>query len=255
MPKILVVDDDAHILRMLARALRYEGFDVETAPDAETALRIFRRGGVSLVLLDVVLPDADGVSLIAEFRAIDPDVPVLLVTARDAVPDRVHGLMRGADDYVVKPFHLEELLARVQSNLRKAKRDTVEEVLRMGDLEVDLARRSARRGVRHLELTPREFELLILFLRHPGRVLAKSEILARLWGYDAEVDENIVEVYVAQLRQKTEQGGAPRLIHTIRGVGYVLRTWGNGAGGEDARSDKVPPDAKRSTFSDPPEGV
>ncbi|MBT9253676.1 MAG: response regulator transcription factor [Brockia lithotrophica] len=230
MPKILVVDDDAHILRMLARALRYEGFDVETAPDAETALRIFRRGGVSLVLLDVVLPDADGVSLIAEFRAVDPDVPVLLVTARNAVPDRVHGLMRGADDYVVKPFHLEELLARVRSNLRKAKREDGE-VLRVGDLEVDVARRAVRRGGRHLELTPREFELLLLFLRHPGRVLAKGEILARVWGHDAEVDENVVEVYVAQLRQKTEQGGAPRLIHTVRGVGYVLRAPESGAGG------------------------
>ncbi|MBE3549878.1 MAG: Two-component response regulator [Brockia lithotrophica] len=230
MPKILVVDDDAHILRMLARALRYEGFDVETAPDAETALRTFRRGGVSLVLLDVVLPDADGVSLIAEFRAVDPDVPVLLVTARNAVPDRVHGLMRGADDYVVKPFHLEELLARVRSNLRKAKREDGD-VLRVGDLEVDVARRAVRRGGRHLELTPREFELLLLFLRHPGRVLAKGEILARVWGHDAEVDENVVEVYVAQLRQKTEQGGAPRLIHTVRGVGYVLRAPESGAGG------------------------
>jgi len=237
MPKILVVDDDAHILRMLARALRYEGFSVETAPDAETALRIFRRGGVSLVLLDVVLPDADGVSLIAEFRAVDPDVPVLLVTARDAVPDRVHGLMRGADDYVVKPFHLEELLARVRSNLRKARREDGE-ILRVGDLEADVARRVVRRDGRHLELTPREFELLLLFLRHPGRVLAKGEILSRVWGHDAEVDENVVEVYVAQLRQKTEQGGAPRLIHTVRGVGYVLRAPETGAGG--ASSSGVP---------------
>lgn len=229
MPKILVVDDDAHILRMLARALRYEGFDVETAPDAETALRTFRRGGVSLVLLDVVLPDADGVSLIAEFRAVDPDVPVLLVTARNAVPDRVHGLMRGADDYVVKPFHLEELLARVRSNLRKAKREDGD-VLRVGDLEVDVARRAVRRGGRHLELTPREFELLLLFLRHPGRVLAKEKS-SLVSGVTTRKSTKTWWKCTSPNSGRRPSRGAPRLIHTVRGVGYVLRAPESGAGG------------------------
>ena len=220
--KILVIDDDPAVNASLERALRLEGYEVETAASGGRGLEALALAPPDAVVLDLGLPDIDGLEVCKRMRAAKDDTPVLMLTARDAVNDRVQGLDAGADDYLVKPFALAELLARLRALLR---RRTAEEgeALRLGDLELDLGTREARRGAREFSLTRIEFDLLEMFLRHPRQVLTRDLILERVWGYDFDSGTNSLAVYVGYLRRKTEDGGEPRLIHTVRGVGYVLR--------------------------------
>jgi two-component system, OmpR family, response regulator MprA len=220
--KILVIDDDPAVNSSIERALRLEGYEVETAATGGRGLEALALAPPDAVVLDLGLPDIDGLEVCKRMRAAKDDTPVLMLTARDAVHDRVQGLDAGADDYLVKPFALAELLARLRALLR---RRTAEEgeVLRFVDLELDLGPREARRGDREFSLTRIEFDLLELFLRHPRQVLTRDLILERVWGYDFDSGTNSLAVYVGYLRRKTEEGGEPRLIHTVRGVGYVLR--------------------------------
>jgi len=220
--RILVVDDDAAVASSLDRALRLEGYQVEVAADGTSALRNLAVSPPDAVILDLGLPDLDGVEVCRRLRSAGDDTPVLMLTARDAVHDRVAGLDAGADDYLVKPFALVELLARLRALLRR-RAGTEGEVLRFGDLSLDLATREARRGERGFSLTRIEFDLLELFLRHPRQVLTREVILDRVWGYNFDSGTNSLAVYVGYLRRKTEEGGEPRCIHTVRGVGYVLR--------------------------------
>jgi len=214
-PLVLVVDDEPGIVDFVEVGLRREGYDVVAAASAEAGLRQLRAAKPDVLILDVGLPDADGFDLLAEIRA-ESDVPVVILTARGEVDDRVRGLELGADDYVAKPFHFAELLARVRAQLRR--RVPRDEVLRVGDVALDPKRHAVTRASRPVALTAREYELLELFLRHPGEVLSKESILDRLWGY--AFDANLVEVYVGYLRRKL---GEPPVIETLRGAGYVLR--------------------------------
>ncbi len=220
--RILVIEDDPKIADLLRRGLIYEGFEVDVAPDGESGLRLARDRPPDLVILDLMLPDMDGLEVLRRLRKAS-DVPVLILTAKDAVSDRVLGLESGADDYVVKPFYFEELLARVRALLRRAHTRSAPEVLRFADLELDTGTRQARRGGRVIDLTPKEYDLLELFMRHPRQVLPRETIYERVWGYDFGGESNLLDVYVRYLRNKLEAGGEPRLIHTVRGVGYVLR--------------------------------
>ncbi|MHB1584177.1 MAG: response regulator transcription factor [Acidimicrobiales bacterium] len=220
--RILVVDDDAAVASSLDRALRLDGYQVEVATDGTSALRTLALTPPDAVILDLGLPDLDGVEVCRRLRSAGDDTPVLMLTARDAVADRVAGLDAGADDYLVKPFALVELLARLRALLRR-RAGTDGEVLRFGDLSLDLATREAHRGERAFSLTRIEFDLLELFLRHPRQVLTREVILDRVWGYNFDSGTNSLAVYVGYLRRKTEEGGEPRCIHTVRGVGYVLR--------------------------------
>jgi two-component system response regulator MprA len=220
--KILVVDDEPAVRDSLRRALQLEGYDVELAGDGREALERLEANGVDAVLLDVSMPRLDGLAACRELRSRGSSLPVLMLTARDEVADRVAGLDAGADDYVVKPFALEELLARLRALLRRvAPQDG--DVLRFADLELDPSTRQAHRGGEEIELTRTEFALLELFLRNPRQVLTRSVIFERVWGYDFGFGSNSLDVYIGYLRRKTEQGGSPRLIQTIRGVGYALR--------------------------------
>lgn len=214
-PLILVVDDEPGIVDFVEVGLHQNGYHVTAAPTAESGLRRLREEHPDVVILDAGLPDADGLDVLAVIRA-ESDVPVVMLTARGDVADRVRGLELGADDYVAKPFHFAELLARVRAQLRR--RIPRDEVLRVGDVALDPKRRAVTRGERPVDLTAREYELLELFLRHPGEVLSKASILDGLWGY--AFDANLVEVYVGYLRRKL---GNPQLIETLRGAGYVLR--------------------------------
>jgi two-component system response regulator MprA len=218
---ILVVDDDAGLRRALRRVLVAHGFEVELAEDGELALSTLRRRPFDLVVLDVMMPGPDGIEVCEQLRAAGGDLPVLMLTARDAVRDRVTGLEAGADDYLVKPFANEELVARVRALLRRAGGGA--ERLAFADLELDLLTRDARRGERAIELSRIEFELLEFFLRHPRQVLTRSLIYERVWGYDASLSSNSLDVFVGHLRRKLESGDEPRLIHTVRGVGFTLR--------------------------------
>jgi two-component system response regulator MprA len=221
--KILVVDDEPAVRESLRRALQLEGYDVELAGDGAEALEVLRNGnGVDAMVLDVSMPRLDGLEACRRLRSEGSTLPVLMLTARDAVADRVAGLDAGADDYVVKPFALEELLARLRALLRRLGPQEGE-VLRFADLELDPATRFVRRGGEPIELTRTEFSLLELFLLNPRQVLTRSVIFERVWGYDFGFGSNSLDVYIGYLRRKTEQGGRPRLIHTIRGVGYALR--------------------------------
>jgi two-component system, OmpR family, response regulator len=221
--RILVVDDEANIAALVATALRYEGFDVRTAADGAGALAAVRDLAPDLVLLDVMLPDADGFELQARIRADGQQVPVLFLTARDAVEDRVRGLTLGADDYMTKPFSLEELVARVHAVLRRtAGVEAVSHRLSFADLELDDETREVRRGARRIELSPTEFSLLRYLLLNPRKVLSKAQILDHVWQYDFGGDGRIVETYISYLRKKVDCDG-PALIHTRRGVGYSLR--------------------------------
>lgn len=220
---ILVVDDDATITRTLRRTLTYEGYTVSTAADGETALRLVNQAPPSAVILDIMLPDLSGLEICRRLRA-SHNLPVLLLTARDEVKDRVLGLDSGADDYLVKPFATEELLARVRAMLRRT--TLVLEasgLLAYGDLTVDTASRLAQRGGQTIAFSTTEYELLTLFLRHPNQVLTRDQLMEAVWGHDFEGESNVLEVYVRYLRTKLEASGAPRLIHTVRGAGYVLR--------------------------------
>jgi two-component system response regulator MprA len=221
--KILVVDDDAAVRESLRRALQLEGYAVELAEDGQEALERVTSDGVDAIVLDVAMPRLDGLEACRRLRAEGSALPVLMLTARDEVSDRVAGLDAGADDYVVKPFALEELLARLRALLRRTVADGGGEVLRFADLELDLGTREVRRGGDAIELTRTEFSLLELFLRNPRQVLTRSIIFERVWGYDFGFGSNSLDVYIGYLRRKTEDGGKPRLIQTIRGVGYALR--------------------------------
>jgi two-component system response regulator MprA len=221
--KILVVDDERAVRDSLRRALELQGYEVALAADgAEALAELEGNGQVDAVLLDILMPGIDGLEVCRRIRSSGSEVPVLMLTARDAVGDRVAGLDAGADDYVVKPFALEELLARVRALLRRAS-PTGDGVLRFADIELDTGTREVRRGDDRIELTRTEFNLLELFLLNPRQVLTRSIIFERVWGYDFGFASNSLDVYVGYLRRKTEAGGKPRLIHTVRGVGYALR--------------------------------
>jgi len=223
-PRVLVVDDEPALRDSLDRALRAEGYDVETAPDGLVALERLDAREPDAVVLDVLMPGLDGLETMRRLRAAGSRVPILMLTARDSVGDRVAGLDAGADDYVIKPFALEELLARLRALLRRgAGAETGGEQLRFADLELDTGTRDVRRGGRAIELTRTEFALLELFLRNPRQVLPRPLLFDRVWGYDFGPTSNTLEVYVGYLRRKTENGGEPRLIQTVRGVGYALR--------------------------------
>jgi two-component system, OmpR family, response regulator MprA len=219
--KILVIDDEERIRQFLQRGLTFEGYRVETAADGPEALDKVRDNPPDLVLLDLMLPGMDGVEVCRRIRSAS-DVPILMLTAKEAIEDRVAGLDAGADDYLVKPFSFDELLARVRALLRRAQ-PTQPQVYRFADLELDTGTRRGRRGDHIFDLTAKEYELLELFMRHPRQVLTREVIFDRVWNYDFGGESNIIEVYVRYLRQKTEADDRPRLIHTVRGVGYVLR--------------------------------
>lgn len=219
--RILAVDDDPEILDMLGRGLRFEGYEVETADDGEKALVRFRESAPDLVLLDVMMPGMDGLEVAREMRKVR-DTPILMLTAKDSVKDKVAGLDAGADDYIVKPFAFDELLARVRAHLRR-KTPGEAQVLQFSDLTLNTATHEIRRSGQLIELTTKEFELLMLFLQHPRQVLNREFIYDKVWGYDFGGGSNIIEVYVRYLRSKLETNSRTKLIYTVRGVGYVLR--------------------------------
>src|SRR5947209_2996127 len=222
---ILIVDDDSRVTGALRRTLAYEGYQVSVAGNGEHALMLARTKPPDLVILDLMLPGIDGLEVCRRLRSAGDGIAVLMLTARDAVSHRVAGLETGADDYLVKPFALEELLARVKALLRRhTPSDIAREVLLFEDLELDIATRQAKRGGRLIDLSTTEFELLTLFLRNPRIVLTRSLLMERIWGNDFEGGPNVLEVYIGHLRSKLEQHGEKRLIQTIRGAGYVLRT-------------------------------
>jgi two-component system response regulator MprA len=221
--RLLVVEDDPQVRVMLSRALGHEGFDVSAAPDAAGCMAELRAARPDLVLLDLLLPDLDGLELCRRLRRSGDRVPILMLTARDTISDRVDGLEAGADDYLVKPFSTAELVARVRALLRRARDRSPGTARRYGDLVLDFSTHEVRRGGRLLRLTRREFDLLALFLKNPGTVLPRDRLLTDAWGFQSAVETNAVDVYVGYLRRKLEGGGEPRLIHTVRGVGYVLR--------------------------------
>jgi two-component system, OmpR family, response regulator MprA len=220
-PHVLVVDDDSHIAASLRRALIYEGYAVEVAPDGAMALNRARERMPDLVVLDVMLPGMSGLEVCQRLRAAG-DVPILMLTAKDGTADRVVGLDSGADDYLVKPFAYEELMARIRALLRR-QAPRARKVLRYADLSMDLGTREVRLGEHSVALTPKEFDLLQHLLRNPRQVLTRDRILDAVWGYDFGATSNSVDVYVGYLRQKLEADGSPRLIQTVRGVGYALR--------------------------------
>ena len=222
---ILVVDDDQAVRDSLRRALALQGYDVEVAVDGEEALFKLRANpnATELLVVDVLMPRLDGLELTRRLRADGSEIPILMLTARDQVADRVEGLEAGADDYLVKPFALEELVARVRALMRRLGPDDAAAKLSFADVELDTGTREVTRGDEQLTLTRTEFALLELFLRNPKQVLTRSVIFDRVWGYDFGYGSNSLDVYISYLRKKTEAGGKPRLIHTVRGVGYALR--------------------------------
>jgi two-component system response regulator MprA len=221
--RVLVVDDEPSVREVLERILKVEGFDVATAADGSEAVRTQAVAPADAVLLDVLMPGIDGLEVCRRMRDTGDRTPVLMLTAREGVGDRVAGLEAGADDYLPKPFALEELLARLHALLRRSGWEDDRQVLRFGDLELDPGTHEVYRGDRPIELTRTEFLLLELFMHHPRQVLTREVIFERVWGYDFGPASNSLEVYVGYLRRKTEAAGDPRLLHTIRGVGYVLK--------------------------------
>jgi two-component system response regulator MprA len=219
---ILIVDDDPRVTDLVRRILAYEGYSVAIASSGNDALTRTLERPPDLIVLDFMLPGIDGLEVVRRLRAAGDNMPILMLTARDAVTDRVEGLETGADDYLVKPFAPEELLARVKVLLRRNQEER-HEVLRYVDVELDTGTRVAHRGAREIELSPTEYELLALFLRRPRQVLTREIILDRVWGIDFEGSSNVMEVYVGYLRAKLEAEGESRLIHTVRGVGYVFK--------------------------------
>jgi two-component system response regulator MprA len=222
-PTVLVVDDEPDVRHSLEGGLTFEGYDVTTAPDGGRALGLLAEGLPDVVVLDVMMPFVDGLEVCRRIRAKGYDVPVLLLTARDTTDDRVDGLDAGADDYLVKPFALEELLARLRALLRRAKGSPQNGRLTFADLSMDCAAREVTRDGVPLELTRTEYDLLELFLLHPRQVLTREVILREVWGLDFDPGSNTMDVFVGYLRRKTEVDGRPRLLHNVRGVGYVLR--------------------------------
>jgi two-component system response regulator PrrA len=221
-PNVLVVDDDPAIREALDRALRLEGFAVSTRGDGSAALATLEDEPPDVMVLDVMMPGLSGVEVIRRLRAGGHELPVCVLSARDELADRVEGLRAGADDYLVKPFELEELVARLHALLRRRPEHPAVP-LEIGDLRIDPARRVVRRGEREIELTMREFELLETLARHAGMVLSRRQLLEQVWGYTFDVDSNVVDQFVSYLRRKLEADGDARLIHTVRGVGFVLR--------------------------------
>jgi len=232
--RILIVDDEPAVREALQRSLAFEGYGTQVAVDGADALDKAAAYRPDLVVLDIQMPRMDGLTAARRLRAGGSRTPILMLTARDTVGDRVTGLDAGADDYLVKPFELDELFARVRALLRRSgyasaagPADDVGDVLSFADLRMDLATREVTRGARTVELTRTEFTLLEMFLAHPRQVLTREQILKSVWGFDFEPSSNSLDVYVMYLRRKTEAGGEPRLVHTVRGVGYVLRAGGN----------------------------
>lgn len=222
MATILVVDDDRKITDMLRRTLTYEGYRVATAADGQEALSKAQTDRPDLIVLDWLMPRLNGLEATRLLRTTS-DVPILMLTARDAVEHRVEGLDSGADDYLVKPFAPDELLARIRALLRRSDGGDKDKAVQYADLSLDPMTRETRRGARSFNLTPKEFDLLQYLMRHPRQVLPRDRILQDVWGYDFDGNGNVLEVYVGYLRTKTEAGGEPRLIQTVRGVGYALR--------------------------------
>ncbi len=220
--RILVVEDDRRIRDLLRRGLIFEGYSVDTAEDGETALRVAREAPPDAVILDIMLPKMDGLEVCRRLRSAS-NIPIMMLTARDSVPDRVTGLDAGADDYMVKPFAFDELLARLRALFRRHRMESAPDVYRYADLELNPRTRQVFRGGDLVELTAKEFDLLELFLRHPGQVLTREMIYEHIWDYDFGGESNIIEVYVRYLRTKLEATGKPRLLQTVRGVGYALR--------------------------------
>jgi two-component system response regulator MprA len=221
--RLLVVDDDRAVRESLRRALTLEGYEVDLAEDGADGLARVTAGAPDAIVLDVAMPVVDGIEMCRRLRNDGNGLPVLMLTARESVTDRVAGLDAGADDYLAKPFALEELLARLRALLRRIDGAAPGDVLEFADLTLDTGTRVVRRGEREMELTRTEFSLLELFLRNPRQVLTRSLIFERVWGYDFGPTSNSLEVYVGYLRRKTEADGEPRLIHTVRGIGYALR--------------------------------
>ena len=229
--RILVVEDEPSISGFVRRGLIYEGYDVDVVEDGKTALRSVADRQPDLMVLDIMLPEIDGIEVCRRIRALEAaesrrPIPILMLTARDAVSDRIAGLEPGADDYLIKPFAFDELLARIRAIMRRARPAGAaadSERLTFDDLILDLGARTAVRAGRQIELTPREFDLLTLFLRHPNQVLPRGTIMSRIWGDDYFGDSNVLEVFVGNLRRALESGGEERLVQTVRGVGYVLR--------------------------------
>jgi DNA-binding response OmpR family regulator len=222
MQRILVVDDDPAVTSVLRRGLSYEGFVVDTAASGSEGLATARNHSPDLIILDIMMPDLDGFEVLKRIRLADPRLPVLMLTAKDAPADQVHGLESGADDYVIKPFTFEVLLARVHALLRRQETGKPT-VMRFADLSLDTGTRQAVRGEKVIDLTSTEYKLLALLLEHPRQVLTRDILMERVWGYDFGGDTNVLETYIKQLRQKIEAEGEVRLIHTVRGTGYVLR--------------------------------
>ncbi|MCJ7661275.1 MAG: response regulator transcription factor [Anaerolineales bacterium] len=219
--RILIIEDDEAILKFLRRGLAYEGYQVDTAAEGQSGLSLALDNQYDLIVLDLMLPGIDGLEVCRRLRAGGP-VPILILTAKDQVTDRIQGLDLGADDYMTKPFNLDELLARIRALLRRAQ-PSRPQVLRFADLSLDTGTRQASRVDRVISLTAKEYELIELFLRHPRQVLTREVIFDRVWGYDFGGESNIIEVYIRYLRQKLEADNEPRLLHTVRGMGYVLR--------------------------------
>jgi two-component system OmpR family response regulator len=222
--RVLVVDDEVNIAELISMALRYEGWQVRAAHTGSSAVKAARELGPDAVVLDMMLPDIDGLEVLRRMRSSLPDVPVVFLTARDAVEDRVAGLTAGGDDYVTKPFSLEELVARLRGLMRRsgARRSDTTPVLRVGDLELDEDSHEVSRAGEQIALTATEFELLRFLMRNPKRVLSKAQILDRVWNYDFGGQANVVELYISYLRKKIDAGREP-MIHTMRGAGYVLK--------------------------------
>ena len=223
MATVLVVDDDQKLRRMLQRTLVYEGFSVITAADGREALEQVSAHQPDVIVLDWLMPGPDGLRVTERLREQGDETMILMLTARDAIEDRVEGLGSGADDYLIKPFAPAELLARVRALLRRSSPASGDQPVAYADLTLDPVTRVTRRGERAFDLTPTEFDLAHFLLRHPRQVLLRHQILEDVWGYDFGGDDNVLEVYIGYLRRKTEAGGEPRLIQTVRGVGYVLR--------------------------------
>ncbi|MGE2731563.1 response regulator transcription factor [Mycolicibacterium vaccae] len=221
---VLMVDDDPDVRTSVSRGLRHSGFDVQVAASGKEALRLLANGSHDALVLDVQMPELDGVAVVTALRALGNDIPICVLSARDTVNDRIAGLEAGADDYLTKPFDLGELVARLNALLRRAQQsERPADTITVGSLTIDTARRLVFVGGERVELTKREFDLLAVLADNAGVVLSRQRLLEMVWGYDFDVDTNVADVFVSYLRRKLERDGQPRVIHTVRGIGYVLR--------------------------------